>query len=558
MRNILLKLKMAKDSFSVRFLPLSKQNIHFVSKHHYEEVVKTLNSLQTNAALLQEYMNGGQRSHAEQTKKMEETLKYLSRCGVTLEQLDDLSVIHVSGTKGKGSTCAFCESILREQGFKTGFYSSPHLVSVRERIRINGQPLSRQEFVKHFWSVYNKLDKRKENKLDMPSYFKFLTVMAFNVFLVEKVDVAIIEVGIGGAYDCTNILRKVQAVGITSLGLDHTYLLGDRIQDIAWQKAGIMKPGSIAFTVQQSKEALEVLKTRSFERQCPLLMVPPLEAYIWDKNVAELQLSSSVQALNASLALQLVNAWLLRRLEPTHMPKLDASNGFVSIPMASGFPVGLNMMQGLKSCSWPGRTQVIQKERVIYFLDGAHTAESMEMCVSWFQHLSSSINGCEAPVRVLLFNATGSRDPTLLLTPLLRCCFDIAIFCPNRVTATVDPTSDQANFIVSLKQQELKCESNEEAWLRMQQKSPECHHSIALHSVKTNPQTKLFTCVSEALTYIETQLADDKTLVQVLVTGTFILSCKQFFLILSILIRDTIYNLFYATPTQIGLMVTMG
>lgn len=109
--------------------------------------------------------------------------------------------------QGKGSTCSFCESILRQHGLKTGFYSSPHLVQVRERIRINGDPISRELFAKYFWEVYDLLIKQKENDNDMPAYFKFLTVMAFYVFLKENVDAAIIEVGIGGLYDCTNVLR---------------------------------------------------------------------------------------------------------------------------------------------------------------------------------------------------------------------------------------------------------------------------------------------------------------------------------------------------------------
>ncbi|VDO21582.1 unnamed protein product [Brugia timori] len=127
-----------------------------------------------------------------------------------LEEIDRLNVIHVSGTKGKGSTCAFTESILRQFGFKTGFYSSPHLVHVRERIRINGDPLSEEDFVKYFEHIYSLLEKAVEesNKtVTMPSYFKFLTVMAFHVFIEEKVDVAIVEVGIGGEHDCTNIIQ---------------------------------------------------------------------------------------------------------------------------------------------------------------------------------------------------------------------------------------------------------------------------------------------------------------------------------------------------------------
>lgn len=100
----------------------------------------------------------------------------------------------MAGTKGKGSSCAFTEAILRVHGYRTGFYSSPHLISVRERIRIDGKSISEHEFSRYFWQVYNLLDQRKENDNDMPQYFKFLTILMFHVFVKAKVDVAILEV----------------------------------------------------------------------------------------------------------------------------------------------------------------------------------------------------------------------------------------------------------------------------------------------------------------------------------------------------------------------------
>ena len=190
-------------------LMLPNMTMTKTAKLSYDEAVSALNSLQTNAALLQKVRKERQKNvHLN----LPQTTKYLERSGMTLEDLDKIKIIHVSGTKGKGSTCAFCESILRHSGLKTGFYSSPHLVSVTERIRINGEPIDQDKFTSYFWSVYDKVCKGREDD-DRPPYFKFLTILAFNIFWKEGVDVAIMEVGIGGAYDCTNIIRRPVVTG---------------------------------------------------------------------------------------------------------------------------------------------------------------------------------------------------------------------------------------------------------------------------------------------------------------------------------------------------------
>lgn len=134
---------------------------------------------------------------------------FVSRVGLPLEKLDQLSVIHIAGTKGKGSTGAFTERILREHKLKTGFSSGPPLIEVRERFRIDGVPITRIEFVKYFKQVYVRLKATGRNQYehDMPNYRCFIFILAFVIFVDKKVDVAVIEVGIGGKYDGSNILR---------------------------------------------------------------------------------------------------------------------------------------------------------------------------------------------------------------------------------------------------------------------------------------------------------------------------------------------------------------
>ena len=123
---------------------------------------------------------------------MAQTTRFLYQSGMTLSELDQLNVIHVAGTKGKGSTCALTESILRQRGLKTGLFTSPHLVSFRERIRVRGRSLDRNKFAKYFWMVHRAIVEAN-SPVDRPSYFQFFTILAFNIFFREEVDVAVIE-----------------------------------------------------------------------------------------------------------------------------------------------------------------------------------------------------------------------------------------------------------------------------------------------------------------------------------------------------------------------------
>ena len=163
---------------------------------------------------------------------------------------------------------------------KVGLYTSPHLISVRERIRINSVPISPELFAKYFFEVWDLLTLKYElatlkNDLEnlpsdqKPGYFKFLTLMSFHVFLQEGIDVAIYETGIGGQFDSTNIVERPACTGITQLDLDHTYVLGETIEEIAWQKAGIQKTGSPSFFVGQTSHptTMKVINRVAKERK---------------------------------------------------------------------------------------------------------------------------------------------------------------------------------------------------------------------------------------------------------------------------------------------------
>ncbi|OPJ67855.1 folylpolyglutamate synthase, mitochondrial [Patagioenas fasciata monilis] len=431
----------------------------------YQDAIRTLNTLQTNASYLEQV----KRERGDPQAQLEAMRGFLERSGLKVEDLDRLNIIHVTGTKGKGSACAFTECILRGYGLKTGFYSSPHLVQVRERIRINGQPISKELFSKYFWLVYNRLEKTKDPaRTSMPAYFRFLTIMAFHVFLQEKVDLAVVEVGIGGAYDCTNIIRAPVVCGVSSLGIDHTSILGDTMEKIAWQKGGIFKPGVPAFTVAQPERPLEVLRDRARERECPLYLCPELDTFERDGRALELGLAGAHQRSNAALALQLARTWLQRRGCRGHRT-LDAELVERPVPLAPTFHPTEAMIQGLRDTEWLGRTQVLPHGAVTWYLDGAHTTSSIQACVRWFRQAALNRDkphdGSE--VRVLLFNATGDRDTAALLKLLLPCHFDYAVFCPNFTEVSVASNADQQNFNVTLDNALTRCLENQQTWTRL-------------------------------------------------------------------------------------------
>ncbi|KAJ7228517.1 Mur ligase [Mycena pura] len=405
-----------------------------MSTRTYRDAVGCLNSLQSNAAALDLVRATGGRSSAFAIPEM---IEYLGVIGYKPADLNALNVIHVTGTKGKGSTSAFTDNLLREAHpeWKIGLYTSPHLVAVRERVRINGKPLSEEDFAKFFFEVWDKIDQNKtrvETTPDKPGYFRFMTLVAFHTFLSLKVDVTILEVGVGGTHDSTNIVPKPIVTGITALGIDHVNVLGKTLAEIAWQKGGIFKEGVPAFTVNQPVEGLDVLKQQAKDLKSSEFNVvnPPPEL----SNI-KLGLAGKHQIQNAALAVHLARTFLRSR----H-----------SLP-SSEFLTD-SFVRGLENARWPGRCQTVEDPvytNTTWYLDGAHTLESLECCMHWF--VSPDVGlladaGKQGP-RILIFNCTSGRSGSTFLEAIhlhtaaqlksfnsdesASSFFDHVIFCTN-------------------------------------------------------------------------------------------------------------------------------
>lgn len=274
--------------------------------------------------------------------------------------------VHVTGTNGKGSTCAMVASILRKAGYKTGLYTSPYLIRFNERIQINGEQISDAdiceltEYVKPF----------AESIFERPTEFEMVTAIGFEYFARHKCDIVVCEVGMGGEFDATNVIAAPEAAVICNIGLDHTEVLGDTLEKIAGAKAGIIKPGcdAVLYRERPSVEAV-------FEERCKALNVPLHKADF-----------DSLHLLSHSLEGQVFD-W--ERFHALRLPLLgehQLHNAAVALTTARvlqkrGWKItDAQIREGIESVRWPGRFELMRKDPM-FIIDGGHNPQCIEALV---------------------------------------------------------------------------------------------------------------------------------------------------------------------------------
>lgn len=273
-----------------------------------------------------------------------------------------LRFVHVAGSNGKGSTCAMTASILQAAGYKTGLYTSPYIQTFCERIQVNGENIPEHRLAE----VTEKLRDAAETMEDHPSWFEMVTAVAFQYYLEENCDIVVLEVGMGGEFDSTNVIEAPEVAVLTNIGLEHTEYLGDTIEAIARTKSGIIKPGCRVVSYDNVPEVKAIITEVAKENGAPLIFADPSgirlvsrdldgQVFEWEGKTYRLPLHGEHQLKNASVVMEIV-----RELREQGWDISDEA-----------------VRRGLAEVKWPARFQVLSREP-LFILDGGHNPQCAE------------------------------------------------------------------------------------------------------------------------------------------------------------------------------------
>lgn len=279
---------------------------------------------------------------------------------------DKLRYIHVAGTNGKGSTCAMLSAILKAEGYKTGLFISPYITDFRERIQINNEPVSEETLTAAVEKTLPIVNQLRDEGIIITE-FEYVNALEFYIHAEAKCNVVVLEVGMGGLLDCTNVILPPLCSVITAIGLDHTAILGDTVEAIAEQKCGILKKGSIAVTSKQDARAMGVIESTAEKLGIPILKSEDIEVevkeislkgsrFVYNNREITLPLAGDHQIENAKTALAAVEA--VRK------------EGLLTISDSS-------IVEGMKNAVNPARLELLSENPVV-LLDGAHNPNGIE------------------------------------------------------------------------------------------------------------------------------------------------------------------------------------
>jgi dihydrofolate synthase / folylpolyglutamate synthase len=346
--------------------------------------------------------------------KLDRMRSLLSRLGNPQNQL---RIVHVAGSKGKGSTSAMLESVARAAGLRTGLFTSPHLCDVSERIQVNGQPITQDQLAIRSSEIRHAADAMP----DLPTFFEIATALAFHHFAVVGVELAIIEVGLGGRFDSTNVCQPLLSV-ITSISHDHTAILGDTLTQIAFEKCGIIKPGLPVVSGVTDLEASAVVRRTCHERHAHLMELERDFRFMYSAG----QVTAGGEVVNGNMKFRVSGS-----------PKISIDINLLGAHQAANASLVVAAMQslrkagivisddavraGLATIHWPARMEVFPGPPLIV-LDCAHNVASARTVVETLDE--SFPNGR----RVLVFASAADKDVPAILRTLLP-AFDAAVFC---------------------------------------------------------------------------------------------------------------------------------
>ena len=301
---------------------------------------------------------------------------------------DNLKVVHIAGTNGKGSIFAYLSSILIAAGFKVGRYISPTISCYEERFQINGEYITKDELAR-LYNIVEEAMKREEEKTGLkPTLFEVETAISFLYFKEEKVDYALIEVGMGGRMDATNVIRHPELTVISSISYDHQAFLGDTLEEIAWQKAGIIKESCPVVLSENSDEVCKVIEQEATKKKVKCIEIKPTDyevlsetpygsTFLWKEQRYETKLPGRHQVSNAVTALA-ASEYLFRKDYEKNNARKAIAEELDEMNVKSAQQGGI-----IRTC-WPGRLEVLKKEPLFY-RDGAHNPDGAKKLAAFLQ-----------------------------------------------------------------------------------------------------------------------------------------------------------------------------